>query len=194
VTTIPEHYSGSWTQTNAVSADTLSGTGADRRPQQRQRAAHSLLALTPTIARRVRYTVTAANDAPRRGAAQAREALGLLLPALKDDDPLIDWAAVCVSEFITRAQTSNSSVPIACEVRLDDEHLYLAVEGGASTGQLGNGTDSDLARVISQASGSYTSANGETRTMWTATAIGNAASPVQTRADNATKAQNAMPL
>ncbi|MEU8837422.1 hypothetical protein [Streptomyces sp900116325] len=54
--------------------------------------------------------------------------MDLLLPELDPADSLVDWAAVTVGVFTAQAVSRGVEGMVACEVRMDGEHLYASGE------------------------------------------------------------------
>ncbi|MFE1289595.1 hypothetical protein [Streptomyces sp. NPDC058751] len=97
--------------------------------------------------------------------------MDLLLPELSPADSLVDWAAVTAGEFVTHLLHAVQG-KMACELRIDGEHLYVSVEavdrcGGTCTTR---GGGRRLVDLISIDAGSYESNSGK-RVMWAAAEI-----------------------
>ncbi|MFI8265367.1 hypothetical protein [Streptomyces sp. NPDC085665] len=117
--------------------------------------------------RRARYSTSLDDTAARRCAEQAREVMELVLPEFPPTDPLVDWAAVAISEFAGRALMCAALGKITCELRVDGEHLYVAVEWPDPIAHV---SSRGLVDLISAEAGSYVTDKG-TQVLWAAAEI-----------------------
>uniref|UniRef100_UPI003F49AAE8 hypothetical protein n=1 Tax=Streptomyces sp. CA-136453 TaxID=3240050 RepID=UPI003F49AAE8 len=125
---------------------------------------------TTDIARRARFALSTSVTAHQRCAEQAREVMSLLLPELEPTDSLVDWAAVTIGELVQQALGEAVAGKLACELRVDGEHLYVSVETASAGPSLRQGADRGLLDAISSDTGAYTSADGY-GVKWAATEI-----------------------
>lgn len=121
------------------------------------------------VARRARFALSAGPNSYQRAADQARELMDLLLPELAATDSLVDWAAVTTGEFTALAVQAGAVGKLACELRLDGEHLYVSVEFEGAEGVQGPRTGG-LVDMISCVAGAYEGERGG-RVLWAAAEV-----------------------